>query len=298
MISDILSDNKARVPAFTENSALYIPERKVAAKTGTTQDTRDTWIVGYTPNVTLGVWAGNNDNSIMERKVAGLIVAPIWKAALEEIILKDLPEENFIPPEPRRPAKPALRGEWRGGKVYKIDRISGKLANEFTPEELIEERVIREVHTILYWVDKNNPLGSAPLNPTSDPQFRNWEAPVLSWAASHGLANESSGVVPSEYDDVHRPENFPKAELILDSPSAVRSGTRVVAQVAAQGRFPIEQVDVFVNAAYTGSYKIPPFEFYIVAEGIPGEEITITATVYDEVRNKTTVEKTIFISGN
>src|SRR3989344_4409770 len=70
MISNVLSDDNAKAPAFTEASApsLFIHERKVAVKTGTTQDTRDTWVIGYTPNVVLGVWAGNNDNAAMERR--------------------------------------------------------------------------------------------------------------------------------------------------------------------------------------------------------------------------------------
>src|SRR5690606_6655927 len=77
-ISDILSDNVARTPAFGPNSLLNIPG--VAVKTGTTNNYRDAWIIGYTPDVVIGAWAGNNDNTSMERRVAGMIIAPMWQA--------------------------------------------------------------------------------------------------------------------------------------------------------------------------------------------------------------------------
>ena len=76
MISDVLSDNKARTPAFGANSPLYFPDRPVAAKTGTTNDYKDAWVLGYTPNIAVGAWFGNNDNTPMEKMVAGFIVAP------------------------------------------------------------------------------------------------------------------------------------------------------------------------------------------------------------------------------
>jgi 1A family penicillin-binding protein len=77
-ISNILSDNVARTPAYGENSPLYFPGRPVAVKTGTTNDYKDVWIVGYTPSLAVGAWAGNNNNTSMEKKVAGMIIAPMW----------------------------------------------------------------------------------------------------------------------------------------------------------------------------------------------------------------------------
>lgn len=70
LISHILSDNNARVEEFGPNSYLNIPGKTVAVKTGTTDDKRDNWAVGYTNSVTVGVWAGNNDNSPMNPKIA------------------------------------------------------------------------------------------------------------------------------------------------------------------------------------------------------------------------------------
>lgn len=93
----------------------------------------------------------------MAKKVAGLIVSPLWRELIDKI-LPNLPVENFTPPEPEDPSqlKPILRGEM--GPVP---------------------------HSILYFVDKNNPRGPAPSNPASDPEFNNWEYGVQHWVAAN-----------------------------------------------------------------------------------------------------------------
>ncbi|MGH7245449.1 MAG: transglycosylase domain-containing protein, partial [Candidatus Levyibacteriota bacterium] len=70
IISDILADNGARLADFGGNSALYIPNQFVPVKTGTTNDFRDNWTIGYTPNYVVAVWVGNNDNSPMSQSLA------------------------------------------------------------------------------------------------------------------------------------------------------------------------------------------------------------------------------------
>jgi len=112
LISDILSDNSARMPAYGSNSPLYISSRDLAAKTGTSNDYKDTWIIGYTPNLVVGAWVGNNDNTPMEKKVAGLIVSPMWRELIDKI-LPNFPAESFIPPEKEQtvPNKPLFDGQ-------------------------------------------------------------------------------------------------------------------------------------------------------------------------------------------
>jgi len=78
LITDILSDNEARTPVFGANSNLQIPGFEVAAKTGTTQEYRDAWTVGYTNNLTAGVWVGNNDNTPMRLAPGVVVASPIW----------------------------------------------------------------------------------------------------------------------------------------------------------------------------------------------------------------------------
>ena len=150
-INDILGDKVARAPLYGPSSVVNIPGVNVALKTGTTNDYRDAWIIGYTPNLVVGTWAGNNDNSPMVKKVSGLVVAPIWRAIFDKV-LAGIPNENFPLPEPSDPnLKPVLSGQVQGP------------------------------HSILYWVDKNNPRGSIPTRPEADSQFQYWEYGVLNW---------------------------------------------------------------------------------------------------------------------
>lgn len=100
LISDILSDNNARLEVFGPKSWLYIPERKVAVKTGTTDDKRDNWTVGYFPSFVLGTWVGNNDNSAMDPSLASGVsgAAPIWNRIMREA-LNSFPYEEFKKPD-------------------------------------------------------------------------------------------------------------------------------------------------------------------------------------------------------
>ena len=98
IISDILSDNNARLMAFGPYSELSIPGKVVSVKTGTTNDLRDNWTVGYTPSYLVVVWVGNNDNSPMTRLASGITgAAPIWHDIMSHI-LKDKPSESLQRP--------------------------------------------------------------------------------------------------------------------------------------------------------------------------------------------------------
>jgi len=176
-ISDILSDNVARAPSFGQTSVLYFPNRDVAVKTGTTNDYKDAWIMGYTPNIAVGAWAGNNDNTPMEKKVAGFIVAPMWRAFMDQALAKT-PDEQFEEPliEDKSQIKPVLQGVWQGG-VFATSTSGQKI-------------VTGGVHSILNWVNKDDPRGPVPPNPNSDPQFERWEYGVRIWAQNNGLTND------------------------------------------------------------------------------------------------------------
>jgi membrane peptidoglycan carboxypeptidase len=95
-IDSILSDNAARVPIFGPRNRLFIPGRTVAAKTGTTQEYRDAWTIGFTPYLSVGVWAGNNDNHAMRAGADGsFVAAPIWNSFMTKAI-QNLPDQQFI----------------------------------------------------------------------------------------------------------------------------------------------------------------------------------------------------------
>lgn len=99
IISDILADNVARTSAFGPNSSLVIPGKTVSVKTGTTNDKRDNWTIGYTPSFVTTVWVGNNDNSPMNPTLTSGITgaAPIWHDIMVEL-LKDRPDESHPKP--------------------------------------------------------------------------------------------------------------------------------------------------------------------------------------------------------
>jgi membrane carboxypeptidase/penicillin-binding protein PbpC len=163
LITDILSDEWARLPSFGEESALYIG-RPAAAKTGTTTDWRDNWTVGYTPDLVTGVWVGNADSAPMLH-VSGITGAgPIWRDFMVRA-LQDRPAQDFGRPEGlvqvevcalsgQRPTFncPHRRREWfiagtepaRQCDVhqrFRIDAATGLLATGSTPPERVRERV-------------------------------------------------------------------------------------------------------------------------------------------------------------
>ncbi len=98
LINDILSDNEARAPMFGYNSYLYFYNYQVAAKTGTTQDYRDTWAVGYTPSLVTGVWVGNNNNESMKKEPAVILAGYIFHRFMEEALPR-FPQKEFEKPE-------------------------------------------------------------------------------------------------------------------------------------------------------------------------------------------------------
>lgn len=162
-MSAMLSDAPARVPEYSLHSPLSFAGYDVAVKTGTTDDTKDAWVVGYTPSIAIGTWAGNNDNSPMVKSIAGFIVAPMWHDAMAYALTK-YPKTYFGEPDPiPATVPPMLRGEWQ------IPDQSGLVAP----------------HSLLYWTDKNNPRGPAPQSAANDPQYPYWEYSIASWYASH-----------------------------------------------------------------------------------------------------------------
>ena len=165
LITDILADNQARTPAFGPNSPLKL-SRTAAAKTGTTDDWRDSWTLGYTPDLVTGVWVGNADNSEMDRVTGSRGAAPIWHNFMERA-LADVPNSQFprpegieeieisadagsmpsaaCPPDRRRfeifaAGQGPLGPESDFHQLVRIDRSTGGLATEYCPVDIVDER--------------------------------------------------------------------------------------------------------------------------------------------------------------
>lgn len=294
-INTILSDNDARIPVFSPRSSLYFENRQVAVKTGTTQDFRDAWVIGYTPSLVTGVWVGNNDNTPMHQAAASIMVAgPLWHTYLEHT-LSHTPPEEFISPEIKLAEKPVLRGLYRTGEIIKLDTLSHKRATEFTPTELIEEISFGEIKTILAEVDKNNPLGSLPEKPEEDSQYKNWQEGINRWLAENQLPQHEP---PKDVDDIHTPEKKPKIEFItgLDNQPVTKDIKEII--ITVHSVFPLREVSFFINDELVGSKTAPilttQLAFAIKNQLIPGNN-KITITAYDAVGNKETKEKEMMI---
>lgn len=285
-ISNVLSDNAARAPAFGENSALYIPGRDVAVKTGTTNDYKDAWIIGYTPELAVGLWAGNNDNTPMEKKVAGLIIAPLWNEFMNQALKNYAPSKFPLPskPDDYDSLKPVLRGIWQGGDTY--TDAGGNT------------HVVQAVHDILYWVDKRNPLGPKPANPANDPQFELWETPVRAWAKEKGYVDQDPNSIPISTGSTSSTNNGLSLKIISPGPGVAFSRTqRVTLGIEArQGASPITQVDFFINGIYLGSSKTAPYSYSFTPQDVQGIQSVNTLKVlgFDQLGNR--VEATVDFS--
>lgn len=206
LVTSILSSKELRAPLYGSSLSLTIfPGYDVALKTGTTEDYRDAWAVGYTPSLAVGVWAGNNNNEPMTSRGSSILAAvPMWSAFMKEV-LPFVEPKPFSPPEVfAAPEKPMLNGKYT------------------TPSG---------VHSILYYVDKSDPLGPAPANPYTDPQFENWESAVLSWAGIYGrnlpLGDQSPGKDITQNKDAGPDIRFdnttPTNGSYVGSPLAIQS---------------------------------------------------------------------------
>lgn len=172
MISDILSDNVARTPLWGANSLVNFTNRSVASKTGSTNNFYDAWLMGYSPNLAVGVWSGNNIPESM-KGLSGLIVTPMWRDFMN-IALEKLPDERFGQPTiNRNNVKPILRGVYAD-----LDMLSVMLQDGGVIDL---NRLYGNIHNILHFVNKSNPNGPVPNNPQSDSHYDNWEYAVQKW---------------------------------------------------------------------------------------------------------------------
>ncbi len=264
LISDILSDNLARAPSFTTHSILQIG-RPAAAKTGTTTDFRDNWTIGYTPNLVVGVWVGNADNTPMVN-ISGVSGAgPIWHQFMRTV-LRGQPELEFERPEGLvqveicalsgklpTPDCPYTRREWfiKGTEpteydtIYHrvtVDVLTGLPADESTPPERRAERLFLDLPPQAHdWARREG----LPLLPDAFAQA----------APEHG-ENEKRNVLTIV---------APDAQTIYRLDAALPREAQQI-RIAAVGPPGLHDVTLYIDGTPLVTLASPPFEAYWTLE--------------------------------
>lgn len=297
LISHILSDNGARTEVFGSNSALNIPGRQVAVKTGTTNDKRDNWTIGGTPQRVVGVWVGNNDNSPMLNVASGISGAsPIWRRVIMEA-LTGTPVVNFEPTDkiitasvdtisgyavhedfPSR-SELFIKGQVPGEDIVhvrlKICKNDGKLA---TPADISGGNYDQKEYFVIKEEDPTAGSG----------QPNKWQEGVLNWIA--GQSDERYHP-PSDYCGTSNP-----VSVDFDSPgneSQINSSEFNI-KIRPQSTSKIIKVELFIDGSNVRNFDGPPFEYK--ATGIADGVHKIKAKAYDQNGNQS--EKTITIGIN
>ncbi|HPY08750.1 MAG: penicillin-binding protein [Patescibacteria group bacterium] len=245
LINSILSDNAARAYIFGEKNYLVLPNRPVAAKTGTTNDFHDAWTIGYTPSIVTGVWVGNSNNKEMKGAADGsVLAAPIWNEFMARV-LGDTPVETFKEPAAVKTGKGMIDGELPS-QIVKIDTSTGQPATSLTPPELISELSIPDYHSILFYVDKNNPLGPEPENPENDPQYLAWEKGIADWAEKNA---SSSLLILKNLSEFHTPENTPQIKITSPREGVKINDNFLTVNINAEAKRGIVKTDYYINGA-------------------------------------------------
>jgi 1A family penicillin-binding protein len=283
MLDHVLSTNSFRAPVFGENNPLKFDNRPVAAKTGTTNEWRDGWTIGYTPSLAVGVWAGNNDNSPMKEGADGsYVAAPIWREFMNKV-LDNYNIEKFPEYEKEETGKDVLDGKLEMKKEIKVCKIPGSkkeycLANDNCPDSEVEKKKFADAHSILYYVNKDDPRGDTPKNPEDDPQFKNWEKGIEKWLDDK--KGYSSSPPPDEECDADDFENFEPSVSISVPSSASESFT---INVKADAPFGVKKLVLYIDDKEVDSTSSSSISYkYSVSED---ENLKIKAQITDENNN-------------
>ncbi len=262
LITDILSDNDARLPSFGINNPLQIG-RPAAAKTGTTTDYHDNWVMGYTPNLVVGVWVGNADNSPMV-DVTGITGAgPIWNLFLRDVTT-GAPIANFPRPDGLIETKicipsgllptsvcPLVRQEWfiEGTQPTQFDNLY---------QTFVLDRTTRTLAT-----------DSTPLNERVEQVFLVLRQEAQAWGVQHGIPqppNNAVSVAPNDDNNPVRlldPDPYTTFEISNTLPLSTQ---RLRFTVAAPAN--TVEVTYLLNGEPIGNAASSPYAvWWILAEG-------------------------------
>lgn len=265
-ITAMLSDNGAREYIFGRQNYLTLSGREVAVKTGTTNDFHDAWTIGYTPSIVTGVWVGNNDNSPMNKRSDGSVVAaPIWNGYMRRTLARDA-IESFTRPLPITTGKGILDGQIGQEMIVRVDRRTGLPATG-NPFEEVEERVSRVVHDTLFYVNKDDPRGAIPEHPEQDAQYSRWEQSVREWVKRENI-KESADVLVQEKTPPQESAN--DLALTIESPreNDTISESLLHVTVVTSSSNGISSVAYYLDSKLLGILTQAPYELFSTLQGV------------------------------
>ncbi|HRY82541.1 MAG TPA: PBP1A family penicillin-binding protein [Candidatus Moranbacteria bacterium] len=297
MIDYILSTNDLRAPVFGEKNPLRFDDRPVAAKTGTTNEWRDGWTIGYTPSLVAGVWAGNNDNSIMAKGADGsYVAAPIWREFMDKA-LANYNIEEFPKYEKEETGKDVLDGKLDDKKEISVCKIPGSndycLANDNCPESERDKKKFADAHSILYYVQKDDPRGDAPKDPEDDPQFKNWEKAIEKWLdKKDGYSSRPTPEKECKADDFKKFK--PSVDISSPSNGDTITSSSFTIKAKANAPFGVKKITLSIEGDNITSSSDSSLSYtYSVPDSKKNTTLSIKATIED--KNGDTDSKSISV---
>ncbi len=297
MLSHSLSRNKYRVDAFGENNALKFEDDTVAAKTGTTNENRDAWTLGYTPEITIGVWGGNNDNSSMSNSGGGsAVAAPIFRKVLTEVF-SDKIGEKFpkYDKDEYKTGKDILDGELPEPDSIKVCEIPGEddeycEANKYCPDDKWKKRNFADIHNILYYVKKDDPQGEEPDKPKNDPQYKSWEKGIEKYY------EKDDKMIFEEKPDECKKDDFDKykPEIKISIPAKI-TDKKITIKVDVDSPYDVKKIEYFAGGDKIGETKDKNIK-YDIPKSKDGSEITFKVKLTDDIGNTVESSKKAKIS--
>lgn len=297
VLNEVLSDNSARAFVFGTRNPLTLSGRSVAAKTGTTNDFKDGWTVGYTPQLVTVVWVGNNNNTAMKNGSDGVIVAaPIWNAFMKRALDKK-PVETFARSTKIEQSKPVLQGKLPEAQKVAVDSETKKKIPDSClaswPAKYVAHVNVNEVHDILHYVVKDQPNGAAPKDPKSDAMYLRWEAPVQEWAKKNGYV----ATMPAEESCSLRIVASEQTLSILtpaDGSLLTNSSISFTSQLSGFS----EEVTVTytLDGVVVGSSVVAPYEVIVSVETAGIHTLVATATTVSGLTATATISFTTAVA--
>lgn len=294
MLDHVMSTNAYRAPVFGENSPLRSDNRPIAAKTGTTNEFRDGWTIGHTPSISVGVWAGNNDNTPMRAGADGVnVAAPIFRAflnfALQNTAIEKFPEykpDEFFNKDEEWMKKPMLSGKLEEKKDLKVCEVKDGeycIANKYCRDKDTEKKDFVDAHSILHYITRDDPRGSAPDKPDRDPQYKNWEKGIKEWYKKEKkIINDEPPKNECTQDDFR--DYLP--EVSLSAPDSAGSSFSI--ETKADAPYGVEYIKILVDGSEIASGSDSSLS---TTYSVPLEKNNSTVTVEVKLRDKNGNEK-------